>query len=166
MFHVEPWSKSWLILVIVPFLFYSCGPSRSTMQISDYILQPNGKEIVGNKGLSAFIFENKRTKISLEQFLSTKFKTDNYGEHEFWVTIQKDKYKIIIYDEDEFEKYFNSANYTVMNVVSDDSKQGDHPKFIAISMINAYNEDCLANDSLFQSVAVNYFKKLKDEYLY
>ena len=44
------------------------------------------------------------------------------------------------------------------------STYGDQRKFIAISMINDRNEDCLAENSLFKNMAVNYLKKLKEEY--
>lgn len=169
MFHVEPNFKclvnkgKWAILMLY-FILYGCIGARPTTQISDYILVPNGKEIVGQKNLTAFIFENNTKNLPIEKFLSQKIQTDNYSENEFWVTIDKNKYKIIVYDYSEFEKYFNSANYSVINLEPETTTTRDQRKFIAISMINNFNEDCLAENSLFQSIAVNYLKKLKDEY--
>jgi hypothetical protein len=145
-------------------LLIGCISTRPTIQIPDYIIVPNGKEVVGKKNLTAFVFENNLKKPMIEKFLSEKFNTSNYLEKEFWITIDKNKYKIIIYDSAEFEKYFNSANYSVINQEPENSKTGDQRKFIAISMINSYNEDCLADSSLFQNVAIKYLKKLKDEY--
>jgi hydroxymethylpyrimidine pyrophosphatase-like HAD family hydrolase len=145
-------------------LLIGCISTRPTIQIPDYIIVPNGKEVVGKKNLTAFIFENNLKKPMIEKFLSEKFKTSNYLEKEFWITIDKNKYKIIIYDSAEFEKYFNSANYSAINQEPESEKTGDQRKFIAISMINSYNEDCLADSSLFQNVAIKYLKNLKDEY--
>ena len=168
MFHVERFKQNAAIrgitAVLLSIVMSSCNVSRQVIQIPDYILIPNGKEIVGAKDLTAFVFENNQTKLPIEQFLSQKFKTDNYMQNEYWVTIDKDKYKIIIYDNTEFEKYFNSANYAVINQVPDIDKKGDSRKFIAISMINAYNEDCLKDGSLFQYTAVKYLKNLKEEF--
>jgi hypothetical protein len=138
--------------------------TRRTIQISDYILVPNGKEIIGPKNLTAFIFENNTKNFPIERYLSEKFKADNYYSSEFWVTIDRNKYKLIIYDNSDFEKYFNSSNYSVVHLEPENSISGDQRKFIAISMINSFNEDCLADNSLFQNIAVNYLKKLKDEY--
>jgi hypothetical protein len=152
------------MFIFIFFILTGCGISKVTTQIPDYILQPNGKEIIGNKGLTAFIFENNPTIIPIEQYLSAKFKTDNYTAKEFWVVIDKNKYKLIVYDYDEFEKYFGSSNYSAINEFPDIVKKGDQRKFIAISMINFYNDDCLAEGSLYQNIAVNYLKKLKDEY--
>ena len=169
MFHVErmltsPRNGGIILLISLFLIVNSCGISRQSTIIPDYILVSNGKEILGNKNLTAFIFENNLRKLPIEQYLSAKFKTDNYSENEFWVTIDKDKFKIIIYDYSEFEKYFNSSNYAVKNEEPDNVKSGDKRKFIAISMINSFNEDCLLNGSLYQNIATKYLKNLKDEY--
>ncbi|WP_309642501.1 hypothetical protein [Flavobacterium sp.] len=138
---------------------------KPTIQIPDYILVPNGKEVIGNKeGLTAFIFENNTKNLPIEKFLSMKFKSDNYFATEYWVVIDKIKYKMIVYDNSDFEKYFNSANYSVINLEPQNDQSDQQRKFIAISMINSNNEDCLKDDSLFQNITVNYLKKLKDEY--
>ena len=167
MFHVKLIVLSAVnkgITLFLLFVFLGCGIARVTPQIPDYLLVPNGKELIGTQPLNAFVFENNPTKIPIEQFLSDKFKTDNYSQKEYWVTVDKDKYKIIVYDYSEFEKYFGSANYAVMNEYPDNAKKGDLRKFIAISVINSYNEDCLSDRSLFQNTTVKYLKKLKDEY--
>ncbi len=169
MFHVEriknkSCNSLKTVLFLSFFLLISCSTSRQSIQIPDYIIEPNGKEIIGKKSLSAFIFENNQKNLPLENFLSIKYNTDNIFQNEFWITIDKDKYKIFIYDSAEFEKYFNSANYAMINQLPENAKKGDQRKFIAISMINAFNEDCLATGSLYQNIAINYLKKIKDEY--
>jgi len=169
MFHVKRIArnlnyKGMIAILLLCFALNGCVGARPSIQIPDYILVPNGKDIIGHKGLTAFIFENINTKLPIEQYLSAKLKSENYAVKEYWVTIEKDKYKIIIYDNADFEKFFNSANYAPINVVPDNVKNGDARKFIAISMINASNEDCLADGSLFQNMAVKYLKILKDEY--
>ena len=169
MFHVEqyfdkPIFKGTIISLLLFIFLNSCMGARQTIQITDYILEPNGKEIIGNKNLTAFIFENNLKKLPIEQFLSAKFKTDNYQQNEFWITIDKEKYKVIIYDKPDYEKYFINANFAVVNQEPENEKSNDQRKFIAISMINSSNEDCLSDDSLYQNIAVNYLKKLKDEF--
>lgn len=167
MFHVKPialrTATKGLTLFFL-FMFLGCGIARVTPSIPDYLLVPNGKALVGTQPLTAFVFENNPTKIPIEQYLSDKFKSDNYSQKEYWVTVDKDKYKIIVYDYSEFEKYFGSANYAVINEYPENTKKGDLRKFIAISMINSYNEDCLSDRSLFQNNAVKYLKKLKEEF--
>jgi len=169
MFHVERLTqilipKGIAIFFVIYLALNSCISSRQTIQINDYLLVPNGKEVVGTKQLTAFIFENNLTKPPIERYLSDKFQSDNYSQKEYWVTIEKDKYKIIIYDNAEFEKYFVSANYSVINALPENANNGDSRKFIAVSMINAYNEDCLSDNSIFQNIAVKYLKQLKDEF--
>ena len=127
MFHVERHIKTlvnkgkysiWLLF----FILISCYSSRQTIQIPDYILVPNGKEILGHESINAFLFENNTKNFPIERFLSDKFKTDNYYSSEFMVTIDKNKYKLIVYDNSDFEKYFNSANYSVINLEPENSK--------------------------------------------
>ena len=142
-----------------------CAGRKPTIQILDYILVPNGKEVLGNKeGLTAFIFENNTKNLPIEKFLSVKFKSDNYFKTEYSIVIDKSNYKMIVYDNSDFEKYFNSANYSVINLEPHNDQSDQQRKFIAISLITSNNEDCLRDNSLFQNIAINYLKKLKDEY--
>jgi hypothetical protein len=170
MFHVKRHiktivNKGILVLLLLFFLLTGCGSRKTTIQIPDYILVPNGKEVLGNTvGLTAFLFENNTKNLSIEKFLSMKFKSENYFSTEYWVVIEKTKYKMIVYDHADFEKYFNSSNYSVINLEPQNDQSDQQRKFIAISMINSNNEDCLADGSLFQNLMVNYLKKLKDEY--
>ena len=170
MFHVKRHmatiiNKGKLVVFLFCFILIGCVSRKPTIQIPDYILVPNGKEIIGNnEGLTAFIFENNTKNLPIEKFLSMKFKSDNYFATEYWVVIDKVKYKMIVYDNSDFEKYFNSANYSVINLEPQNDQSDQQRKFIAISMINSNNEDCLKDDSLFQNITVNYLKKLKDEY--
>ena len=169
MFHVERNSKTTVnkgkILAFLSFIMIcGCGTMKPNVQIDDYILVPNGKEIIENKGLTAFIFENNKRQIPIEQYISLKFNVDNYSQNEFWVSIDNQNYRLIIYDYTEFEKYFNSSNYSVINLEPANVVIQDKRDFIAISMINSYNEDCLADGSLYQNTAIKYLKKLKDEY--
>lgn len=150
-----------LLLFLV---FISCGGLQQRVSIADYILVSNGKEVIGNKNLNAFIFENNLMKLPIEQFLAAKFNTNNYTQNDFWITIDKDKYKIMIYDKADYEKYFIIYNFAVVNVEPQNIKSIDQRAFIAISMINSNNEDCLDDNSLYQNIAVNYLKKLKDEF--
>jgi len=170
MFHVKlnlrkPIFKGTTVLLIAFLMLQSCAGAKQSIQVPDYVLVPNGRENIGENNLTAFIFENNMKNLPIEQFLSQKYKTNNYYEKEVWVTIDGQKYKIIVYDYNEFEKYFISTNYSPINVEPENSKSGDQRKFIAISMISAYNEDCLADGSLLQNTAVKYLKNLKDEYI-
>ena len=137
---------------------------KPNVQIVDYLLVPNGKEIIENKGLTAFIFENNKRNIPIEQYLSSKLNKGNISQNEFWISIDKQKYKLLVYDYTEFEKYFNSSNYAVINLEPQNVIIQDKRDFIAISIINSYNEDCLAKGSLYQNMALEYLKKLKEEY--
>ncbi len=169
MFHVERYirnheNKGKYSILLLLFVLISCYSSRQTIQISDYILVPNGKEILGHESINALLFENNTKNLTIEKFLSIKFKTENYYTNEYWITIDKNKFKLILYDNAEFEKYFNSSNYAVINLEPKNDQIDEQRKFIAFSVINLNNEDCLANESLYQNTVVNYLKKLKDEY--
>lgn len=170
MFHVKllwrkPDIKGTTAMLFLFFVMVGCAGAKQSIQIPDYILVPNGKENIGGNNLTAFIFENDMKNMPIEQYLSFKFKTDSYFQKEIWITMEGNKYKLIVYDYNEFEKYFISTNYSPMNVEPENARSGDLRKFIAISMISSYNEDCLADGSLLQNISVNYLKNLKEEYL-
>ena len=167
MFHVERIIKTSVctaVLLVCINLFLSCGGARSTVQITDYLLVSNGIELQKNIPLTAFVFENNQKNPPIEKFLSLKFKNSNYFDKEFWVTIQGNKCKLIVYDAAEFEKYIGSSNYAQINQEPENAKYGNQPKFIAFSVVSATNEDCLSDQSLFQQVALTYVQNLKNEY--
>jgi hypothetical protein len=167
MFHVERIIKTSVctaVLLVCINLFLSCGGARSTVQITDYLLVNNGIELQKNTPLTAFVFENNQKNPPIEKFLSLKFKNSNYFDKEFWVTIQGNKCKLIVYDAAEFEKYIGSSNYAQINQEPENAKYGNQPKFIAFSVVSATNEDCLSDQSLFQQVALTYVQNLKNEY--
>lgn len=154
-----------MLVFVISVFFISCVARKATIQIEDYLLVPNGKEVFGNPiPLTAFIFENNTKNMTIEKFLSMKFKKENYYSLEYSVTIDRNRYKIILYDNSEFEKYFDSCNFSVINLQPDDATVEIQRKFIAFSMVNSDHQDCLADDSLLQNIAVNYLKNLKDEY--
>jgi hypothetical protein len=154
------------ILILVLFLIsVSCGISRIRTEIPDFVVMPNGKGIVGIKTLNAFVFENSLTNIPFQQFITAKFKTNNRYETELWITADKQKFKLIFYTIDEFEKFFGSQNFTALKQENDSEKYGNQSKFIAISLVNDLNEDCLDENSLFFNIAINYLKNLKNEYV-
>lgn len=167
MFHVERIIKTSVctaVLLACINLFLSCSGARSTVQITDYLLVSNGIELKKNTPLTAFVFENNQKNPPIEKFLSLKFKNSNYFDKEFWVTIQGNKCKLIVYDAAEFEKYIGSSNYAQINQEPENAKYVNQPKFIAFSVVSATNEDCLSDQSLFQQVALTYVQNLKNEY--
>lgn len=170
MFHVERITQNRIIkgftsILLIIFILQSCIGAKAGYQIDDYYIAENGKEILGTKPLNAFIFENNVTNIPFEQFLAIKYKLDNYLTREFWINIDGARYKMIVYENSEFDKYFGISNFAAKNQENIANIVGGQPKFIAISMISEFNEDCLSNKSILQNMATTYLKNLKDEYI-
>lgn len=168
MFHVERTGRGLITTgkIAIIFLIFILSGCRGTVQrttIPDYLVLPNGKEILGNKGLHAFIFENVQGKLTFTNFIMNKFKLNNYKETDFWITIDGEKYKLLIYDNSELEKYFVVSDFIITNL-KPETLDEDAPKFIAISMISSTNDDCLDPKSIYYNIATNYLKNLKEEY--
>ncbi len=169
LFHVEPYNKTLFckgfFLFLVVSVLISCSTPRYAIDVSDYILEENGKEVLGReKGLTAFIFQNDPTRISFNQFLVEKYRLPKYNDIEYWVTIDNTRFKVMLYNQDELEKYFDTTDYVASNVVPETAVVGSKVKFLAVSVISEYNDDCLADDSLFKNIVIKYLKDLKDEY--
>ena len=170
MFHVEHkiktlFRRGFFLFCIVTFAV-SCITPRHTVEINDYILLNNGKEILGKeKGLTAFMFENNQRKIPFQQFVADKYDVGSYHDISYWVTIDGNRYKVFVYENSDVEKYFDISEFMVSNVETEANIIGSKAKFIALSMVTASNEDCLAENSLFRNIAIQYLKQLKDEYL-
>lgn len=168
MFHVERSNKTlykgfFLLLTFITVL--SCGTPRYAVDVSDYVIRENGKHVYGKEnGLTAFIFQNQPTKITFNQFLLEKYNLGKFTEIEYWTTIDGMKFKVFLYTQDEINKYFDTSNFIASNVVPENAVVGSQVKFLAISVINEFNEDCLADDSLFKNTVIKYLKDLKDQY--
>ena len=153
--------------IAILFLFFILSGCRGTIQrttIPDYLVLANGKEALGTKPLNAFIFENIQNKTTFMNFVMRKYELNNYKQTDFWVTIDGAKFQVLIYDNSELEKYFVVSDFIITNL-KPETIDTDSPKFIAVSMISAANEDCLDSESLYYNLATNYLKSLKDEYL-
>ena len=170
MFHVEHKIKTLFkrgfFLFIVAAFAVSCITPRHTVEINDYVLLDNGIQVLGNqKGLTAFMFENDQRKIPFQQFVADKYGVGSYHDVNYSVTIDGRRYQVYVYENSDIEKYFDTSQFMVSRVETDANIVGSKAKFIALSMTNASNEDCLAETSLFQKIAIDYLKQLKDEYL-
>ncbi len=169
LFHVEPWrskriNKGIGAVVAMIFFCFSCVPMREKTTIPDYVIQPNGMQILGTKSLNAFIFEDMGKGVTFQHYLVSKFRKASYNEKEFTVLMNGTQFKILLYDNTEFEKYFQTARYIRLNSPTADPENDDRPAFIAMSMISDTNDDCLQEGSLFRGIAEDYLKNLKDEY--
>lgn len=167
-FHVERLVKSVIIkgaIVILLLGFVSCITPRHTVEINDYTLLRNGKQVLGKeKGLTAFVFENNKRRQPFNQFVADKYGVGNYVDVAYWVTIEDSRFKVMVYENAEIEKYFDTSVFMVTNVEPDSNIVGSKANFIAISVINESNEDCLSDDSLYRNMIIKYLKDLKDEY--
>jgi len=169
MFHVERFFKTLFIKGFFVFfagmILTSCITPRHTVEIDDYILLLDGKEILGHeKGLTAFIFENNQRKIPFQQFLMNKYNLGPTENIAYFVKVENIRFKVFLYTNDELNKYFDTSQFMVSNVETEVNRVGSSANFLAVSVINDNNEDCLAEGSLFQSIAVKYLKDLKYEY--
>ena len=169
LFHVERaiktlFIKGFLVFIMVAAIT-SCITPRHTVEIHDYILVPNGKPVLGkDKGLTAFIFENNQRKIPFQQFLADKYQVGQYTDVAYWVNVDGHRLRVMLYENAELEKYFVISDFMVTNVENVANQIGSSAKFIAISVINDNNEDCLADESLYKNLTADYLKSLKDEF--
>ena len=154
-------------IVAILFLFMvsiSCGIHKLQYIIEDYVLVPNAKPVLGNGGLTAFVFENNKKILPFQQFLINRYKLQTFNQREIPFTINEERFRLHVYDRDETDKYINTSDFVMKNQIPDASKLGTQSDFIVISVTNDKNEDCLKDDSLYQNNVIKYLKNLKEEY--
>ncbi len=152
---------SFLIFII---FFINCGIHKPKYIIEDYVLVPNAKEILGNKGLTAFVFENNKRILTFQQFLINRFNLETFNQREIPFTINEERFILHVYDSDETAKYINTFDFILKEQIPDASKMGNQSDFIVLSVVNDKNEDCLNDNSLYQNIVIKYLKNLKEEY--
>ena len=154
-------------LVVVLFLIIvtiSCGIHKPQYTIDDYVLVPNAKAILGNDGLTAFVFENNKKILPFQQFLVNKYDLQTYNQREIPFTINEQQFVLHMYDNDEITKYLKITDFVMKEQIPDVSKMGNQSDFIVLSVVSDKNEDCLKDNSLYQNIVIKYLKNLKQEY--
>lgn len=169
MFHVERFLKTLLLkgffVFFVGMMFSGCITPRHTVEIDDYILLQNGKEVLGREnGLTCFLFENNQRKEPFQQFLMNKYSLGATDETTYYVMIEGTRFKVFLYSYDELMKYFDLSQFMVSNVETEVNRIGASANFIGMSVIDDYNNDCLAEGSLYQNLVIKYLKELKYEF--
>jgi hypothetical protein len=169
MFHVKRFAKTLLyrgfFVFLVANIFVSCITPRHTVEIDDYALLANGKQILGHDaGLTAFIFENNQRKMPFQQFLAGKYDLGNTEETAYFVMIDGNRFKVMLYENAELGKYFDMSQFMVTNVETQVNRIGSSANFLGISVVNNANEDCLEDGSLYQNMVIKYLRDLKFEY--
>jgi hypothetical protein len=150
---------------IMAVVFVSCITPRHTIEIQDYTLLENGKQILGKeKGLTAFIFEGNQRKVPFQQFLADKYGVGSYTDVSYSTDVEGYRLKVYLYENAEIEKYFDMSQFMVTMNETEPNIKGSTAKFIAMSIVTNANEDCLEDSSLFKQIAIKYLKSLKDEY--
>ncbi|WP_432672359.1 hypothetical protein [Flavobacterium sp. SM2513] len=152
------------VIMFLVVISISCGIHKPQYTIDDYVLVPNAKEILGNKGLTAFVFENNKKILPFQQFLINLYNLQTLNQREIPFTINEDQFTLHVYDTDEMEKYINTSDFVLKNQIPDASKLGNQSDFIVLSVTNNKNEDCLNDDSLYQNIVIKYLKNLKEDY--
>ena len=142
----------------------SCGIHKPQYIIEDYVLVPNAKPVLGNAGLTAFVFENNKKILPFQQFLINQYKLQTLNQREIPFTINNEQFILHVYDRDETDKYINTSDFVLKNQIPDASKMGNQSDFIVVSVTNDKNEDCLKDDSLYQNIVIKYLKNLKEDY--
>ena len=157
-------NKRLFSFLIIFFVLTSCGISKARYVIDDYALVPNAKAILGNDGLTAFVFENNQKILPFQQFLIDKYNLQTYNQREIPFTLNEERFVLHIYDNDEVTKYLNMSDFVRKEQIPDVSKMGNQADFIVLSVVSSKNEDCLKDNSLYQNIVIKYLKNLKQEY--
>jgi hypothetical protein len=151
-------------IAVLFILFVGCGIHKPKYTIDDYVLVPNAKNILGNTGLTAFVFENNKEIIPFQQFLVVKYNLQTLNQREIPFRINEEFFLLHVYDSDETVKYINTFDFVMKNQIPDSSKMGLQADFIVMSVTNKNNEDCLSDGSLYQNIVIKYLKNLKQAY--
>lgn len=168
MFHVERYIKTlfargFFVFLIVT-LFSACITPRHTVEVGDYLLLQNGKEILGKeKGLTCFFFENNQSKMPFKEFLVIKYDIGYTEDVYYNVDIEGKRFKVFLYTNDELMKYYDLSQFMVSNFETDANRYSS-ANFLGLSVVDEYNNDCLADGSLYQDMIVKYLRELKHEF--
>lgn len=168
MFHVERYKKTLLqkgfFVFLIVTLFSACITPRHTVEVGDYLLLQNGKQILGREtGLTCFFFENNQTKMPFKEFLVIKYSIGYTEDIYYNVDIEGKRFKVFLYTNDELMKYYDLGQFMISNVETAPNTISS-ANFIGLSVIDEYNNDCLAEGSLYQGMIVKYLRDLKYEF--
>ena len=154
----------YFFVLLLPLLHVSCGINKQRIAINDFYIHANGM-LVNKKEVHAYIFENNLSNLPFQDFIAAKYQTKNAINKSIAVENNGFKFILVLYDNDEFEKYFGTQNFEIYKQENAAEKTGNVNKFIAISVLSESGEDYLHPDSLIRKVAIDYLSNLKKNYL-
>jgi len=168
MFHVERYIKTLLqkgfFVFLIVTLFLGCITPRHTVEVGDYLLLPNGKEILGREnGLTCFFFENNQAKMPFKEFLIIKYSIGYTDDISYNVDLEGKRFKVFLYTNDELMKYYDLSQFMITNIETAPNKITS-ANFLGLSVIDEYNNDCLSEGSLYQGPIIKYLRDLKYEF--
>ena len=169
LFHVERYKskmfflKTFLIFFLVCVLL-SCGINKPRIEIQDFIIMNSGMTIAKSEPLNTFVFENNLNNLPFQDFLTKHFKTNVLHNKSIDFRIEGSNLKLIVYDPDDFERFFGTNNFIAKNQENNANKTGNANKFIALSVISDSNQDCLNQNNLQFQITIDYLKNLKAKY--
>lgn len=169
MFHVERYIKPFFVkgffVFLVAALFSGCIAPRHTVEVGDYLLLENGKQVLGReKGLTCFFFENNQKKMPFDQFLVIKYNIGYTADISYNVEIEEKRFTVFLYTNDELSKYYDLGQFMVTNFETETNVVGSTANFIGLSVIDEYNNDCLLDSSLYKNLITKYLRDLKYQY--
>lgn len=150
------------------FFFLGCGSvQQGGYIIEDFLIVPSeATNNISTKKINLFVFENDLTTPPIEYFLTDKFALETYQTREFWVTTEtKDRLYIKLLDKEETEKFLDLSQYGARVQETKGNRDITQSKYLAFSITDESGQDCLKENSLYYNIAINYLKRLKDDYL-
>lgn len=171
LFHVEQRKSKMfylktLLIFFVSVVLVNCGVAKQRIEIQDFIIMPNGLSVSKQQPLNAFVFENDLNNLPIQEFLARYFRTSSLQNKIIDFKLDNSNFKLIIYDSDDFERFFGSNNFLIKNIENNSNKNGNPNKFIAFSVITGDNHDCLDQRSLYYLKISEYLKSLKSKYFF
>lgn len=169
MFHVERitlnrFVKGITTIFLIIFFLNSCFTVKKIPEIADYhVLNAEDSKVLKKEVPAVFMFENKKSKRSFQDFLREKWNM-KYENINFIVKIQNEKFVISVLDKMKTKKMITLEDYIFNNSDKEFLKNGEQKKYVAISVIDKTGNDCLKNNSIYQNLVINYLKELKLEY--
>ena len=165
MFHVEHRFPKHVLTICFVICQLSCGISKPKIEIQDFAILSDGMVVGKNKSVNAFVFENNLQNKPFQDFLVMHFKTTSLSNRIISFKINQIPLKMLLYDQDDFERFFGVNNFVAQNQENITNKLGNINKFVAISVVTEDNQDCLDQNNLLQQTVIDYLQNLKKLYL-
>lgn len=159
--------KSILLLLVSVLFFNNCVSIKTANPIESYrLINPKSNAKSEVEGLTKYVFENSKEAIDFKLYLEDIYRErSSFDSRNFWITENDVEMNVQVLINSETSKHVDLLSPFLFKDRDEALvKEGQKRNYVGIMITDKNGKDCLANDSFYKYIALDYLESIRKEY--